>query len=210
MKKLKTMFSSKSDNTSELQELILGLHAWVHDSAVSGLSGLTLEDEVWRKQTVKNFNVFTAMNLYSVAWHLWHSARIEDITANHYITGTDEIFHSGGFAVKLNVKFCHTGNSMTFADMEAFNGMIDLDELHAYRNTVGKRTREIIRNLDDAKMKEQVPAAVRDKIISLGSVAPEDGFLLDFWGKKRISGIITMPLTRHLLVHLNSVMRLLR
>ena len=41
-----------------------------------------------------------------------------------------------------------------------------------------------------------------------GSVADEDSGLLDYWGSKNVAGIVTMPLTRRLLVHLNSAYRM--
>jgi hypothetical protein len=208
MKLLKIRLGESSKKADELIRILLDLHAWTHESAVSAASAATRADELWQKQRGDNFRRCTPKNIYSVAWHLWHCARIEDITSNHYIARDEEVFYSGGFSKKLAVPFCHTGNSMTAADMEVFNSLVSLEQLRVYRNAVGKKTRQIISGLDPKILSEKVSAEAPVRIKEKGSVAAEDSFLLDFWGKKRISGIVTMPLTRHLLVHLNSALRL--
>ena len=43
-----------------------------------------------------------------------------------------------------------------------------------------------------------------------GAVAKEARDLIDYWGKRRIAGLLLMPATRHNLVHLNEALRLKR
>ena len=49
-----------------------------------------------------------------------------------------------------------------------------------------------------------------NRIFSEGGVlgAEESKWLLDFWGKKNIAGLIMMPVTRHQIVHLNDSFKL--
>jgi hypothetical protein len=49
-----------------------------------------------------------------------------------------------------------------------------------------------------------------EEIESRGFVVKNSQWLLDFWGRKKIAGLITMPLTRHLMVHINESKRLVR
>jgi hypothetical protein len=39
-------------------------------------------------------------------------------------------------------------------------------------------------------------------------VAEGAGYLLDYWGKQKVAGLLLMPATRHLMVHLNEAVRL--
>jgi hypothetical protein len=51
---------------------------------------------------------------------------------------------------------------------------------------------------------------------SVGRILDEGGvtghkdslWLLDFWGKKTVAGILLMPITRHQILHLNDSMKL--
>ena len=49
-----------------------------------------------------------------------------------------------------------------------------------------------------------------NRILNEGGVLDVEGsrWLLDFWGKKNVAGLILMPVTRHQLVHLNDSMKI--
>jgi hypothetical protein len=82
--------------------------------------------------------------------------------------------------------------------------------LYEYRNAVGTRTKEIIKALKPEDMKRKVSQEGIDSIARVGGVSkhPDAVWLLDFWGRKTIAGIIQMPITRHQIVHLNDSVRL--
>jgi hypothetical protein len=48
------------------------------------------------------------------------------------------------------------------------------------------------------------------RILDEGGVLNVEGanWLIDFWGKKNVAGILLMPITRHQMVHMNESMRL--
>ena len=80
-----------------------------------------------------------------------------------------------------------------------------MQELKNYRIAVGRKTREIIKNLTAEDMKKKFNKASLQRIIDEGAVLDVEGanWLIDFWGKKNVSGIILMPATRHHVVHIN-------
>jgi hypothetical protein len=49
-----------------------------------------------------------------------------------------------------------------------------------------------------------------DKILQNGGLIddPKSVWLLDFWGKKNVLGLIMMPITRHQIVHLNDCFKI--
>jgi hypothetical protein len=48
------------------------------------------------------------------------------------------------------------------------------------------------------------------RVLVEGGILNVDGsiWLLDFWGRKNVAGILTMPLTRHQVVHLNDSLKI--
>jgi len=48
------------------------------------------------------------------------------------------------------------------------------------------------------------------RILDEGAVLNVDGakWLIDFWGRKNVAGILLMPVTRHNLVHINESMNI--
>lgn len=208
MKELKAEMSKKNASLDHVRELMVDLHGFTQCSSVSGHKS-SLYDELWSKKEQTVFTAFSEKNLYSVAWHLWHAARIEDITCSYFICGEEEIFDSGNFQNRLKIPFRHTGVSLDYIQMTELNRTADLECLHEYRCLVGERTQKVFKTLTFERLKEKVSPSALVRIAELGSVAPEDEWLLDFWGKKKLFGIVTMPLTRHLLVHLNSALRLI-
>jgi len=88
---------------------------------------------------------------------------------------------------------------------ETLSEKLNIGELLRYRNEVGKRTRRIVKNLTADNMKQKVSQMRLGKILLEGGVTKQEDFiwLLDFWGKKDIAGILLMPPTRHVMLHLN-------
>lgn len=77
----------KHQEHSQAIELFLSLHAWLHSSVVGNTDKLTLEDEVLKNMDENIFRKYP-VNLpntkNSIAWHLWHIARIEDMTMEYF------------------------------------------------------------------------------------------------------------------------------
>ena len=85
---------------------------------------------------------------------------------------------------------------------------IDLDLLHKYRCLVGERTQFELNKTE--RFNQNVSISVLTEISKNDSVIENDSWLMNFWKKNKIYGIITTPLTRNILVHLNSSCRLMK
>ncbi len=59
-------------------------------------------------------------------------------------------------------------------------------------------------------MKKRFRKGSLSRIFEEGGVLdhPDSIWLIDFWGKKDVAGIILMPITRHQLVHLNDCVKI--
>ena len=190
-------------------KIMLTINSLVHPSYTSTSKTSSLEDDIWKYAEENDFREIPSKCLNSIAWHLWHSARIEDITTSYFITYKPQVYTIKNYYKKLNVPFKDTGNNMELRQMETFNSKINLNELKKYRIEVGKASRKAMEKLSYKDMKRKVLEESLRKMSSEGYVDNECKWLLDFWGKKNIEGIILMPLTRHMMVHINKSKRLL-
>ncbi len=200
---------TKKEHFQEMQRLLLQMHALIHSKTVYGGDLDTFMDEIWEGLTDQAFRTMPTVKDDTIAWNIWHITRIEELTANYLITDRGQILDQA-WHERLHTKVTDTGNAMTDKEILAFSNEIDKDALHEYRNTVGRRTKEIIESLKPEDMKRKVTQEGIDAIAVVGGVSkhPDAIWLLDFWGRKTVAGIIQMPITRHQIVHLNDSVRL--
>lgn len=66
-----------------------------------------------------------------------------------------------------------------------------------------------VKTFTPALLNTRVSKVALQKVKEKGAVLEEAHWLLNFWGKKKIAGIVLMPLTRHLMVHINQSKRLI-
>lgn len=192
---------------SEARELCLALHASVH-FAQDGAAP-TVMDELWRELEPEDFAVMPTVKDVTIAWNIWHITRVEDLTVNCLIAGKKQILDKEWIA-RLGATAADTGNAMTDDEIMRLSRNLDPDALRAYRIAVGENTRRILSALGPEDMARKADAGGRRKIIDGGGVTdhPESFWLVDFWCRKDIAGLITMPVTRHQLGHINDSFKL--
>jgi hypothetical protein len=188
--------------------LLLEMHSLLHDKKVYKTAGETFYDNLWKDLKEETCKIISDKET-SILWNLWHITRIEDIISN-IVMGNRETIFNKEVQTKLNIKIKDTGNAMTYSEIEAFNKSINIKELKEYRIKVGKSTKKIIEALELTDMKRKVGKQQLEKIKKDGGVTddPKSIWLLDFWGKKNILGLIMMPITRHQIVHLNDCFKI--
>jgi hypothetical protein len=99
---------------------------------------------------------------------------------------------------------------MDTAGVVEFSSAIDLEALRAYRLSVGRRTREIIKTLQPDHVKQKVDPVRLEQIRAEGAVLEAASGLLDYWGGLTIAGLLLMPPTRHNYVHWNEALRMVQ
>ncbi len=195
----------KPDKIEESKELALNLHSMVHSSIMSGTNKTTFEDEMWVGLDEDTFRISKNEKGRTIAYGIWHSSRIEDITMNILVDGDAQIFNRGNWKERINSKIIDTGNSMSEEEIMEFSKAINIQELKNYRIEVGRRTRSIIKELSIEDMKRKFDKNRLYRILDKGAVMDVEAsnWLIDFWGRKNVAGIILMPVTRHHVVHIN-------
>lgn len=200
----------KPERFDEAIELCLEQHALVHTSEMSGMKAVTLEDELWEGLTETVFRTMPTPKDETIAWSMWHITRIEDITMNILVAGEPQVMSSGHWLEKLGVTVCDTGNAMTDEEILDLSAKLNMTALRSYRIAVGRKTREIIQGFRPADLKRKMDPARLQQILDEGAVLDVEGssWLVDFWGRKNVAGILLMPATRHPLGHIHESLRL--
>lgn len=189
-------------------ELFLEQHAVLHAGKMARTKLWSFEDEVLCDLTEDQIRWIPMGGEHSIAWILFHLARIEDITMNLLVAGTPQLFFRDGWWKNLNVDIRHSANQMDNAGVAALSAQINIAELRAYRQAVGGRTREIVKRLKPETLNQKAEASRLQNVMDEEALLPEAIGILDYWSKRTIAGLLLMPPTRHNFLHLNEALRI--
>jgi hypothetical protein len=191
-------------------ELFMIQHGVLHSLQVDESLPWSFEDEVYSDLTEDQMRRIPANCEHSIAWNMWHIARIEDVTMNILVAGVPQLYLDDRWKERLKVEPRDTGNAMPQEDVVELSNQVDLEELRAYRLAVGRRTREIVNRLSVEELRKKVEPSRLQKVMDVGAVVEVAQGLIDYWGNRNIAGLLLMPPTRHNFVHLNEALRLKR
>ena len=196
------------ERLEEAKNLFLGLHAPLHAASVSNSEDWNLEEELWQGLTEAEFRLVPAKEEHSIAWCLWHLARIEDVTMNILAANGEQVFIRDGWQERLHSPLQDTGNEITPEEMLQLSKQVDFEEVRAYRSAVGRQTCEVVAGLIAADLKRKTPTERLQRLLEEGAVFQKSQGVLDYWAGLTVSGLLLMPPTRHNLVHINECLEL--
>jgi hypothetical protein len=206
---LRRLMMNPSQHDKAIQ-LFLSQHAMLHSGKMARAESWSFEDEVFNDVSEEQVRRIPPGSDHSIAWLIWHMARCEDITMNLLVAGSPQILHRDGWLKRMKVKVRDTGNAMDEAEMADFSNAIDIEALRAYRVAVGRRTREIVRQLHPADLKQKVELSRIRQVMDEGAVVEAARGIADYWSKRTVAGLLLMPATRHNLIHLQEAFRIKR
>jgi len=207
LKLLRQALNDPEDHQTAI-DLFLRQHAMVHDVEMSNSGLHSFSDEVWDGASEATLRCVPPKFEHSIAWIIWHLARIEDMTMNGLLAGKTQVFFQGDWHTKLKIELRHSGNVvMDDADVSELSQTIDIDALKEYRRTVGRSTQEAVTALEPDELERKVEPIRLQELLENGSVVEEASDLLTYWGNLTIAGLLLMPPTRHNLVHLNEALK---
>ena len=124
----------------------------------------------------------------TIAWLIWHAARVEDVGVNRFIVDDAQVV-DGGWLARLGVDRRDVGTGMTDAEVDALSARIDLGALRGYWEALTRRTLEVVGRLRGQDLDDVVPAdRVKRVCADEGAVAPGAEWLTEFWAKGRTRG----------------------
>ena len=144
----------------------------------------------------------------TIAYSIWHIFRIEDIVAHSVIDDCEQIFFQCDYQSRTNAPISTTGNELVKQKIVDFSRELKIDELYNYALQVKESTEDFLRGISFSDLCTK-PEGSREKIA--GSSVSEDEraeWLLDYWFKKDVKGLIFMPFSRHWIMHVEATIRI--
>ncbi len=205
----------KGNDIDKIRELTLEVHAMVHPSEISGRAEKTIADYVLDYMLKGHQNDLVPREDYDVdlhyagtrtvpmCWQFWHTYRIEDLVSNILMANQNQIFDEE-WKRKIGSSITDTGNALEIDEAIAFGKAVNIEALHEYMIVVGKNTRHILEKLTLEQINSMVPEEWVMRILEEGGVTTDfrSVWLLVFWGRLTIGGMILTPMTDHHMMHL--------
>ncbi len=193
---------------SKAVEQFLIQHAMVHSYEVGESNLYSFEEELWDGLTENMFRTLPPNGEHSIAWTLFHLARIEDMTMHLLIADASQLYTRGKWAKKLKASVHHSANRMDEASVIQLSQSLSMKALREYRTEVGCATREIVSRIKPEEFSQRVDPIRLQHVLTEGAVIPEAMEIINYWGGRTIAGLLLMPPTRHNFIHLNEALRI--
>ena len=140
-------------------------------------------------------------DLNSLAWIMWHIARIEDIMLNTVLSGREQVYDAA-WQRRLDIMRPDFGVGMTSAEVTELSRRIGLGALRDYRDAVGRRTREIVAAFDEKDWEGEIAAAALERAATQGAFGTRtERYVKTFTGRPRaavLSGVALLHSSGHL------------
>ncbi len=199
---------SNADQHAQAIQLFLRQHAMLHAAEMTQMALWSFEDVLFDDMSEEHARRISPRGEHSVGWCIWHIARIEDVAMNLLVAGSLQVLHGSDWLVRMKVTAHDTGNAMDVDDVASLSAAIDIAGLRAYRAAVGRRTREIVQQLQPHELKQKVDPERIQRVLDEGAVVEDAREITDYWSRRTITGLLLMPATRHSLVHLNEALQI--
>ncbi len=146
----------------------------------------------------------------TIAYSLWHIFRIEDIVAHSLIVGDEQIFFKENYQKRLNSPVVTTGNELAGEEIKLFSQKLSIEELYNYIIDVDESTTRILKTLTYSDMKEKISDDRRKQLETLNVVSTDENayWLVDYWCRKDLRGLIQMPFSRHWIMHIEACLKI--
>lgn len=148
----------------------------------------TLLDDLLKGLTEAQVRRRPHSGVNTIAWLIWHAARVEDVGVNRFIVDGAQVLDDGWLA-RLGIARRDVGTGMTDAEVDALSAGVDLTALRGYWDALTRRTLDVVAKLRGHELDAVVPAdRVRRVCADEGAVAPGAEWLTEFWANGRTRG----------------------
>lgn len=146
----------------------------------------------------------------TLAYSMWHIFRIEDIVAHTLILQDSQVLFSDGWLKKTGSPLITTGNELKGAEIAAFSKQLDVKALYGYCAAVMNAANDMLRNLEYKDLKKKFSDADKERLAESHCVSLDENafWLIDYWCRKDVRGLIQMPFSRHWIMHIEAMCRI--
>jgi len=182
--------------------LTLDQHAWSHAAAVSGVAFQTTADRLVLGLDDNQLRSRPGHGLNSIAWLIWHIARLEDVAINALVASAPQVLVRDGWSERLGLAQADLGTGMDDADVARVSGTIAIAALLDYRMAVGSATRAVLAGVSDVALDQPVDPMRIAALVQDGSIGPAAAWLTEAWQGQPLRFFLTMPAIAHSYLHL--------
>ena len=205
--RLRELMTDK-ERPEQASEPFLNHHAMLHSAKMADAGLWSFENAILDDMDEARIRRIPHGSKSSITWCFWHIARIEDVAMNRLVADQAQIFLQNNWQERMQTSFVDTGNAMSAEEMVQLSEEMDIAALRAYRVAVGRQTRQIVMALTPTDFTKKVDLQRLEKIWTDGAIREAARDILEYWGKRTIAGLLLMPASRHILVHLNEALNL--
>jgi len=146
------------------------IHAGFVDDILGGLS----DDQVRMRPH----------RLNSIAWLLWHVARVEDVAVNRFVADRPQVLLVEDWNGRLGIERQDIGVGMAAVEVDDLSRRIHLAGLRGYWDAVARGTKDVISGLSPADLEATVdPARVSTVLRDEGVLVPAGAWVEDAWAR---------------------------
>ncbi len=204
---LRKLLNAKA-HFDEAMRLFLEQHAAVHGAEISGRGFWSLQDEVLDGLSDEQIRTIPRPGENSIAWLLWHTTRIEDMTLNCLVFEQPQIMDSSDWESRLGLPSRDVGASMDAEQVATLSASVSVRALIEYRAAVGRSTRQGVRGLNPEQLKEDVPDSSIQKFVDEGSISQQGHWLYEYYLGRSKGFFLTRTATSHNFIHLMEARRI--
>ena len=117
-------------------------------------------------------------SLNSLVWLLWHMARTEDVAVNLVVSDGQQVLDDDR-AQRMNIPWRTIGTGMADGEVADLTKRADVQAVRAYRTAVGRRTRDVVRELRPGAWDEVLGLADTARAAAVGAFAPNTAWVND-------------------------------
>lgn len=140
----------------DVAALLIDVFGRIHDSVGPAVDGLSVEQLAWRPDADAN----------SIAWLLWHAARIQD---DHVaaVAGTPQVWTTGGWYERFGLPFPAPDHGYGHSSDQVAQVRVPADALAGYHDAVHRQSLTFLEALQPADL-DRIVDARWDPPVTLG------------------------------------------
>ena len=146
----------------------------------------------------------------TLAYSMWHIFRIEDIVAHTLIDKDSQVLFTDGWLERTKSPIITTGNELRGTEIAEFSKSLDVKAVYEYCKAVMNSTNEVLKGLEYKDLKRKFTDEDKKRVADSNSVSTDEEavWLIGYWCKKDIGGLIKMPFSRHWIMHIEAMCRI--
>jgi hypothetical protein len=136
-------------------------------------------------------------------------SRTEDAAVNYILAARPQVLDDE-WVRRLGLSRLDIGTSMTDEEVADTSSRLNIEAMLDYRLAVGKRTREVVRQLEPGDLEGRVDKERIEHLLTEGALVEGAYRVAEFWGSGTKLLILNMPATGHAFMHLAEALSIRR